>query len=140
MVGALLASLVFVVAAASRPASAATLTVCASGCAFADFQLALNAAQPGDTILIYSTGLGQTTPPVQTGVLVTPPAGGFNNTSTVTVTIGGQNADVVASIASPNFAGLYQTAVKVPSGVSGNVPLILKAGTTSSNTVTLPVQ
>src|SRR5262245_44623254 len=42
----------FVFAAASRSASAATLTVCASGCAFADFQLALNAAQPGDTILL----------------------------------------------------------------------------------------
>ena len=33
-------------------ASAATLTVCANGCAYADFQLALNAAQPGDTILL----------------------------------------------------------------------------------------
>jgi len=32
--------------------SAATLTVCASGCAYSDFQLALNAAQPGDTILL----------------------------------------------------------------------------------------
>jgi hypothetical protein len=31
---------------------AATLTVCASGCAFVDLQLALDAAQPGDTILL----------------------------------------------------------------------------------------
>ena len=36
----------------SRPTSAATLTVCASGCAYTDFQLALNASQPGDTILL----------------------------------------------------------------------------------------
>lgn len=31
---------------------AATLAVCANGCAYSDFQLALNAAQPGDTILL----------------------------------------------------------------------------------------
>jgi hypothetical protein len=36
----------------SRPVSAATLTVCASGCAYSDFQLALNDAQPSDTILL----------------------------------------------------------------------------------------
>lgn len=35
-----------------RPASAATLTVCASGCAYSDFQEAINASQPGDTILL----------------------------------------------------------------------------------------
>jgi hypothetical protein len=33
-------------------ASAGTLTVCASGCAYTDLQLAINAAQPGDTILL----------------------------------------------------------------------------------------
>jgi hypothetical protein len=38
--------------AAAAPAAAATLTVCASGCAYSNFQLALNAAQPGDTILL----------------------------------------------------------------------------------------
>jgi hypothetical protein len=33
-------------------ASAATLTVCASGCAYGDLQQALDAARPGDTILL----------------------------------------------------------------------------------------
>ena len=33
-------------------ASAATLTVCASGCAYSDLQLAINTALPGDTILL----------------------------------------------------------------------------------------
>src|SRR5689334_24922652 len=37
---------------APQRASAATLTVCASGCAYSDFQQALNASQPGDTILL----------------------------------------------------------------------------------------
>jgi hypothetical protein len=37
---------------AASSAHAATLSVCASGCAFSDLQAALNAAQPGDTILL----------------------------------------------------------------------------------------
>ena len=36
----------------SRPAQAATFSVCASGCTFSDLQAAINAAQPGDTILL----------------------------------------------------------------------------------------
>ena len=44
---------------------------------------------------------GQTTPAVQTGALVIPPSGGFNNTGAVTVTIGGVSAPVSYSIASP---------------------------------------
>ncbi len=106
----------------------------------ADFSLVTpdNPAKAGDVVVIYLTGLGQTTPALQTGNLQ---AGtGFNNTGTVTVTIGGQNAPVVYSIASPGFAGLYQVAVTVPTGVSGSVPVILKAGTGTSNTVNIPVK
>ncbi|HET6492569.1 MAG TPA: hypothetical protein VFG44_06310, partial [Burkholderiales bacterium] len=36
----------------ATPATAATLNVCGTGCAYSDFQAALNAAQPGDTILL----------------------------------------------------------------------------------------
>jgi uncharacterized protein (TIGR03437 family) len=62
------------------------------------------------------------------------------NTAAVSVTIGGQDAPVIYSIASPGFAGLYQTAVKVPAGVSGTATLVLKMGAASSNTVNLAVQ
>ena len=109
----------------------------------ADFSLVTpdNRARAGDIIVIYSTGLGQTTPAVETGALVVPPSGGFNNTSPVTVSIGGQNAEVVYSIASPGFAGLYQTAVRVPSGLTvSSAPLILRSGTTASNTVNIAIQ
>jgi uncharacterized protein (TIGR03437 family) len=109
----------------------------------ADFSLitANNRARAGDTIVIYSTGLGQTTPAVATGALAAPPAGTFNNTGTVTVTIGGVNAPVVYSIAAPGFAGLYQTAVTVPTGLTGaSAPLILRSGTTASNTVNIAIQ
>ncbi|MBZ5619028.1 MAG: CHRD domain-containing protein [Acidobacteriia bacterium] len=99
-----------------------------------------NPVKAGDVIVVFSTGLGQTTPPAQTGVLLQPPAGGFNNTGTVSATIGGQTAAVVYSIASPGFAGLYQTAVTVPAGVSGTAKMALSAGGTASNTVNLAVQ
>jgi uncharacterized protein (TIGR03437 family) len=107
-----------------------------------DFSLltATNKAKVGDIIVIYSTGLGQTTPAMTTGAFVVPPASGFNNTSTVTVTIGGVDAPVIYSLASPGFAGLYQTAVTIPSGVTGSVPLVLTSGTAKSNSVNIPVQ
>lgn len=107
-----------------------------------DFSLitSTNPAHAGDVLLIYSTGLGQTTPAVQTGVLVVPPAAAFNITGTVSATIGGQNASIVASIASPSFAGLYQTAIIVPPGVTGTLPVVLKAGVVASNSVNLSVQ
>ena len=40
------------IAGVSTRAAADTLAVCQSGCAYSDFQLAINAAQPGDTILL----------------------------------------------------------------------------------------
>ena len=106
----------------------------------ADFSLVTpdNPAKAGDVVVIYLTGLGQTTPALQTGNLQ--PGTGFNNTGTVTVTIGGQNAPVAYSIASPGFAGLYQVAVTVPTGVSGSSAVIVKAGTGTSNTVNIPVK
>jgi uncharacterized protein (TIGR03437 family) len=109
----------------------------------ADFSLvtAKNPVKVGDTIIVYSTGLGQTTPAVKTGVLVVPPsATSFNNTVTVGVTIDGKSSNVAYSIASPNFTGLYQTAVTVPIGVSGAVPLVLSIGNTPSNSVIVNVQ
>jgi uncharacterized protein (TIGR03437 family) len=107
-----------------------------------DFSLvtASNPAKVGDVLLVYSGGLGQTTPALQTGVLL-PLTGALLNTGTMTATIGGQPATVIYSIASPGFAGLYQTAVTVPVGVSGNSALVLKAGTGApSNSVNVPVQ
>jgi uncharacterized protein (TIGR03437 family) len=105
-----------------------------------DFSLVTpaNPAAAGDILLIYSTGLGQTTPALQTGSLR--PRNGFNNTAAVAVTIGGQPATIVYSIASPGFAGLYQTAVATPEGIHGTVPLVLKANAAASNTVNVTVK
>ncbi len=133
--------------------SAVTITVAATAPAIfttpsggavlknSDFSLvsSSNPATAGDILLIYSTGLGQTTPPLATGQL--PLAFPLSNSSTVTVTIGGQSAQVIYSIAAPGFAGLYQTAVRVPTGVAaGNAPVVLGAGPANSNTVTIAVR
>jgi uncharacterized protein (TIGR03437 family) len=106
-----------------------------------DFSLVTpaNPVSAGDVVVIYSTGLGQSIPAsLTTGGLV--PISALPNTGAVSVTIGGQDTPVIYSIASPGFAGLYQTAVKVPAGASGTATLVLKMGVASSNTVNLAVQ
>ena len=106
----------------------------------ANFSLvsAANPAHAGEVLLVYLTGLGQTTPPLATGRLV--PTASLPATRPVTATIGGRPAAVVYSAASPGFTGLYQVAVTVPTGVTGSVPLQLQMGGASSNAVTIPVQ
>lgn len=98
-----------------------------------------NPARAGDVLLIYSTGLGQTTPASETGRIVPfPPQA---DTAPVAVTLGGKNAEVFYSIAAPGYVGLCQTAVRVPSGLTpGNAALTLSLGDATSNTVTLAVQ
>ena len=58
----------------SREVSAATLTVCASGCTYADFQQALNASSPGDTILLRAgeTFVGNFVLPAKSGSNTSP--------------------------------------------------------------------
>ena len=101
-----------------------------------------NAAKAGDIVLIYSTGLGSIAG-LPAGTLTPAPTGssGLFNTAPVKVTVGGKDATVIYSIASPGFVGLYQTAVTIPAGAgTGNVPVILTSGTTASNTVNIFLQ
>lgn len=98
---------------------------------------ATNPAHPGDVLLVYCTGLGATFEPLATGALVTDASAASR--AAVTATIGGQNATVIYAIASPGFVGLYQVAVTVPQGVSGNVEIELTSGGVESNSVTVPV-
>jgi uncharacterized protein (TIGR03437 family) len=90
-----------------------------------------NPAKPGDTLLVYCTGLGQTNPAQSTGVISSTLA----YTASVTATMGGKPATVIYSIASPSFPGLYQVAVTVPAGLTGSVPLVLQEGSATSNSV-----
>lgn len=107
----------------------------------ADFSLVgpANAAKAGDVILVYCTGLGATSASLATGTLV-PSTTTANTTAAVTATIGGKPATVTYAIAAPGFAGLYQVALTVPSGLSGNAAIVLTQGGALSNSVPIPVQ
>jgi uncharacterized protein (TIGR03437 family) len=57
------------------------------------------------------------------------------------VTMGGVNATVSFSGLAPGFVGLYQVNAKVPAGLaSGNHPVVINVGGSSSNSVLLPIQ
>ncbi len=108
-----------------------------------DFSLisSSNPAKAGDIVVFYTTGMGQTTPPLATGQIV--PAGAtYYNTPQVTVTMGGVNATVAYSIGAPPYvAGLYQMAVTAPAGLGqGSVPVVATSGGLASNTVMMAVQ
>jgi uncharacterized protein (TIGR03437 family) len=95
-------------------------------------------AKAGDILLVYLTGLGQTTPPLQTGSLQAPTT--LQNTAPVSVKLGGASAPVIYSIATPGLAGIYQIAFTVPTGVSGSSALVVTAGSAASNTVNVMVK
>jgi uncharacterized protein (TIGR03437 family) len=62
------------------------------------------------------------------------------DTAPVTLTVGGRVAEVLASVASPGYAGLNQILFRVPEGVSGNSPVVATIGGVRSNSVNLNVQ
>jgi uncharacterized protein (TIGR03437 family) len=101
----------------------------------------VNASEPaaaGDVVQVFATGLGATNPAVATGAAApaSPPLA--NVVAAVTATVGGQPAAVQFAGLAPNFVGLYQVNVQIPSGLpSGPAPLVLTVGGTVSNTVTL---
>ena len=102
-----------------------------------------NAARPGDLIWGFGTGFGALTgrssaPRLNTGDLAA--IGSIYDTAPVTITVGGRDARVIATVATPGYAGLYQVLFEVPNGVTGKVPVVATMGSTRSNTVLLTVQ
>jgi uncharacterized protein (TIGR03437 family) len=95
-------------------------------------------AAPGETIIIYGTGLGATTPALIPGIV----PGAFASLATLPqVTIGGAAATVVSAGVPPNAAGLYQINVQVPSdAANGDLPVVVRVGTGNSASTLLTVQ
>ncbi len=95
-------------------------------------------AQPGETILIYGTGFGPTSPPTPTAQLVTAPVALPANS--VQVTIGGVNATVV--YAGLVEAGTYQLNVTVPASLPSGDALIVATidGVSTQAGVSITVQ
>jgi uncharacterized protein (TIGR03437 family) len=105
-----------------------------------DFSLnsATNPAAPGSVIVVYATGGGQTNPAVATGAT----SSAAQSTASVSATIGGQPARVeYAGQAPGEVAGAMQVNLQVPSGVTGDVPVVLTiGGVPSQATATVAVQ
>jgi uncharacterized protein (TIGR03437 family) len=104
----------------------------------ANFQLAntTDPAKPGETVLIYCTGLGAVSSPPADGE----PGKGQPTIATPTVTIGGTKAIVSFSGLAPGFVGLYQINAEVPGTLkAGNQAVIVEVSGTFSNSVLLPI-
>jgi uncharacterized protein (TIGR03437 family) len=106
-------------------------------------------ADIGDYLVIYTTGLGITTPngnsngaPLKTGAI--PPADGsvlYETPTKPTVTIGGIPATLLYSGLAPGFPGEYQVDVQVPAGVANGdeIPVVITMGGLS-DTATISIQ
>lgn len=92
---------------------------------------------PGATLLGFATGLGATNPVIPTGNL---PNGLAPTTAPVTLTIGGEPADVLYAGASRLEPGSYEISFVVPQTVNacGNI-VVLTIGGVSSPPVLLPI-
>jgi len=96
-----------------------------------------NPARSGETLLVYSTGLG----PVQTAVRSGDASPAANTVFQPVVRIGGQVAAVSYSGLAPGFAGLYQINVVVPPGLTaGNQNIQITINGFLSNVATVAVQ
>jgi uncharacterized protein (TIGR03437 family) len=98
-------------------------------------------AKAGDVLAIYCTGLGDVSPTEVAGFPASP-SPLAQAIDTVTLTIGGVNAQVLFAGPTPGFTGLYQVNAIVPSGIapSQQVPLVLSQDGRTSSVVTMPMQ
>jgi uncharacterized protein (TIGR03437 family) len=100
-----------------------------------------NPARAGDTVIIFSTGLGAVSPRVTAGMPAPaqPLARAQNGTM---VTVGGIPAQVIYAGLSPGWAGLYQINIIVPDGVAPGdaVPVVVTSGSRPSPPVTMAVR
>jgi uncharacterized protein (TIGR03437 family) len=94
-----------------------------------DYSLVSSAApaKPGETILLYGVGFGQTNPPQASGQVVTAAVPLAND---VQITIGGATA--TATFAGLVQSGLYQFNVTVPSVAAGDAAVTAKVGGSST--------
>ena len=88
-------------------------------------------AEPESVVVLFGTGEGRTNPAGEDGAVVAGVAP--RPVLPVQVTIGGRAAEVLYAGAVPgNVAGLLQINVKLPPGLSGNVPVVVTIGGVAS--------
>jgi uncharacterized protein (TIGR03437 family) len=92
-----------------------------------------NPAAPGDIVTVYFTGIGPLDNSVPTGAPA-PLAGPLSRaTLPVSVTIGGETADVVYMGLTPGSISLAQANIIVPNLPGGDYPVVIGVGYTMSN-------
>jgi len=101
---------------------------------------AASPAAPGETIILFCTGLGTVSPAVPTGEAASPTVISYS-TAKFTATIGGVDAPVAFSGLAPGFVALDQVNLTIPSGApSGSQDLILTGGGVSSSAAKIQIQ
>jgi uncharacterized protein (TIGR03437 family) len=103
--------------------------------------LTTHPATAGDALIIYATGLGAVTPSVASGANSQDQLRHTNVTPTVM--IGGIQAQVLFSGLTPQFTGVNQVNIMVPSVITpgSSVPIQIQVGAvTTSNQVTIAIQ
>jgi uncharacterized protein (TIGR03437 family) len=95
--------------------------------------LATRPAKVGETIILYANGLGPVDSAIANGAASLDV---LRRTTTLpTITIGGQQAQVVFSGLTPQFPGINQINLVIPSGATGNnVPIQIQTGGVTSVT------
>lgn len=99
-----------------------------------------NPVAPGQTVIVFATGLGAGTPPLNTGQLA--PAAPLSPTAmTPIAAIGGIGATVAVSVMAPAMAGVQQVHVVVPGGLAaGPQELTFTVDGVTSNSQTIYLQ
>ncbi len=96
-------------------------------------------AKPGETIILYGTGFGPTSPATPVG-LVVPSGKTYSTTAAPTVEVNLVSATVYGAALAPGFAGLYQLAFQVPQLPDGDYQLFAIVGEPAANVPMLTVQ
>jgi uncharacterized protein (TIGR03437 family) len=95
-------------------------------------------AVPGETIVLYGTGFGPTSPPIATGIVTNTT---YNLSPTPTATLRGIPATVGFAGLIAGFAEVYQFNVVIPSNApNGDLPLIVTVNGTESYSGLITVQ
>ncbi len=102
---------------------------------------AANPASAGDYLWIYCTGLGTVTPSVAAGAAASTTTLSYTD-NTVTVTVGGIDAQVTFAGLAPGYVGLYQVNAIIPAGVTAgpSVPVVVSAAGAASAPVTVAIK
>ncbi|MDE3196630.1 MAG: hypothetical protein KGN84_09820, partial [Acidobacteriota bacterium] len=98
-----------------------------------------NPAAAGSIAVLYATGGGQTNPPSTSGAITT---SAMPLVDDVSATVNGQPATVLyAGNAGGEVAGVVQINLRLPAGVTGTAPVVLKVGEhTSQAGITISIQ